>query len=160
MDTLQSLTSTFAHPGSVEWIGVRPARMQPLRMLESVNAVESLGLEGDRYASPGGNRQVTLIQAEHLQTVADLLGLGEVDPGLTRRNIVVRGLNLVALKGKRFRIGEALLEYTGPCDPCSRMESNLGKGGYNAMRGHGGITARVLRGGKIKLGDAVEPEAG
>lgn len=159
MDTLQSLTSTFAHPGRVDWIGVRPARMQPLRVLDRVQAVASLGLEGDRYASPDGKRQVTLIQAEHLQTVADLLGLGTLDPGLVRRNIVVSGLNLLALKDKRFRIGDALLEYTGPCDPCSRMETNLGKGGYNVMRGHGGITARVLSGGAISLGDTVTAEA-
>ena len=158
MDTLQTLTSTFAHAGQVTWIGVRPARMLPLRVVDTVQAIESLGLEGDRYASPDGKRQVTLIQAEHLQTVADLLGLGEVDPGLVRRNIVVSGLNLLALKGKRFRVGDALLEYTGPCDPCSRMETNLGKGGYNVMRGHGGITARVLRGGLIRQGDAVTPE--
>ncbi len=158
MDTLQSLTATFAHPGRVEWIGVRPVRVQPLRVLERVQAVEEVGLEGDRYASPGGKRQITLIQAEHLQTVADLLGMGTLDPGLVRRNIVVSGLNLLALKGKRFRVGDALLEYTGPCDPCSRMESNLGKGGYNVMRGHGGITARVISGGLIRLGDAVSPD--
>ena len=158
MDILQTLTSTFAHAGQVTWIGVRPARMLPLRVVDTVQAIESLGLEGDRHASPDGKRQVTLIQAEHLQTVADLLGLGEVDPGLVRRNIVVSGLNLLALKGKRFRVGDALLEYTGPCDPCSRMETNLGKGGYNVMRGHGGITARVLRSGLIRQGDAVTPE--
>jgi MOSC domain-containing protein YiiM len=158
MDTLQTLTSTFAHAGRVTWMGVRPARMQPLRVVDTVQAIESLGLEGDRYASPDGKRQITLIQAEHLQTVADLLGRGEIDPGLVRRNIVVSGLNLLALKGKRFRVGEALLEYTGPCDPCSRMETNLGKGGYNVMRGHGGITARVLRSGLIRRGDAVTPE--
>ncbi|WP_374339879.1 MOSC domain-containing protein [Methyloversatilis sp.] len=159
MDTIESLTATFAHPGQVDWIGVRPARLLALRALDVATAIESLGLEGDHYASPGGKRQVTLIQAEHLQTVADLLGMVSLDPGQVRRNIVVRGLNLLALKGRRFHVGDALLEYTGPCDPCSRMETNLGKGGYNAMRGHGGITARVIGGGTIRIGDAVMPEA-
>ena len=148
----------FARHGRVTWIGIHPIRQKALRPLDVVQAIEALGLEGDRYASPGGKRQVTLIQAEHLQTVADLLGMGTLDPGLVRRNIVVSGLNLLALKGKRFRVGDALLEYTGPCDPCSRMESNLGKGGYNVMRGHGGITARVISGGLIRLGDAVSPD--
>lgn len=155
MDTIQTLTDTFARQGGVAWIGIRPIRQKPLRPLETVQAVEALGLEGDHYASPGGKRQVTLIQAEHLVTVAGLLGLDTVTPEQLRRNIVVSGINLLALKGKQFRIGEALLEYTGTCDPCSRMESNLGRGGYNAMRGHGGITARVLRSGRIRVGDTV-----
>jgi MOSC domain-containing protein YiiM len=155
MDTIQTLTDTFARQGGVAWIGIRPIRQKPLRPLETVQAVEALGLEGDHYASPGGKRQVTLIQAEHLVTVAGLLGLDTVTPEQLRRNIVISGINLLALKGKQFRIGEALLEYTGTCDPCSRMESNLGRGGYNAMRGHGGITARVLRSGRIRVGDTV-----
>lgn len=155
MDTIQTLTDTFARQGGVAWIGIRPIRQKPLRPLETVQAVEALGLEGDHYASPGGKRQVTLIQAEHLVTVAGLLGLDTVTPEQLRRNIVISGINLLALKGKQFRVGEALFEYTGTCDPCSRMESNLGRGGYNAMRGHGGITARVLRSGRIRVGDTV-----
>ena len=78
-------------------------------------------------------------------------------PATLRRNLVVSGLPLVALKGRRFRIGEAVFEGTGDCDPCSRMEAALGPGGYNAMRGHGGLCARVLQGGRISLGDDVLP---
>jgi MOSC domain-containing protein YiiM len=72
-----------------------------------------------------------------------------------RRNLVVSGVNLLALKGRRFLVGEAMLEGTGPCHPCSRMEEALGPGGLNAMRGHGGLNARVLQGGLIRLGAAV-----
>ena len=105
-------------------------------------------------------RQVTLIQHEHLPVVAALTGRDAVTPDRLRRNLVVSGINLIALKEKKFRVGEVLLEGTGPCAPCSLMEHNLGPGGYNAMRGHGGITAIVLKGGTIHVGDAVQVEAG
>jgi MOSC domain-containing protein YiiM len=105
---------------------------------------------------PGPKRQVTLIQHEHLAVIAALLGHA-VPPELLRRNVVVSGVNLIGLKNRRFRIGTALLEGSGPCDPCSRMEENLGPGGYNAMRGHGGITARVVIAGTIRPGDDVVP---
>jgi MOSC domain-containing protein YiiM len=68
---------------------------------------------------------------------------------------VVSGINLLALKGQRFYVGDVLMEGTKPCAPCSRMEKALGPGGYNAMRGHGGICAVVLAGGDIAVGDAV-----
>jgi MOSC domain-containing protein YiiM len=114
------------------------------------------GLLGDRYQGrAGGARQVTLVQAEHLAAIGAFLGLAPVLPERLRRNLVVSGLNLLALKGRRFRIGAAVLEMTGECHPCSRMEEEFGPGGYNAVRGHGGITARVLEGGAVMLGDAV-----
>ena len=73
-------------------------------------------------------------------------------PDLVRRNLVVEGINLLALKGRLVRIGEAVLEVTGECHPCSRMEQALGVGGYNAMRGQGGLTARVMVGGDAAAG--------
>jgi MOSC domain-containing protein YiiM len=155
---LSRLMARLPRAGRVHWIGLRPAREVAMREVEAVEAITGKGLVGDRYASASGKRGVTLIQAEHLPAVAALSGLEQVAPATLRRNIVVAGLPLLALKGVRFRIGEALLEGTGPCDPCSRMELALGEGGYNAMRGHGGITARVLEGGWIRLGDSVDKE--
>ncbi|RYY04978.1 MAG: MOSC domain-containing protein [Gammaproteobacteria bacterium] len=120
-----------------------------------VEAIAGRGLAGDRYASKNGKRQVTLIQGEHLLAIASMLGRESVAPELLRRNLVVTGINLLALKDKQFRVGSALLEYTGLCHPCSAMEATFGAGGYNAVRGHGGITARILESGIIAVGDAV-----
>jgi MOSC domain-containing protein YiiM len=161
--TLAALLAAPINPGRVVWIGVRPARRAPIVAVESVIAEAGKGLVGDRHkTSTNGPRQVTLIQAEHLAAIASYLRCDSIDPGMLRRNIVVQGINLLAMKDNRFRIGGTLLEYTGECHPCSRMEENLGVGGYNAMRGHGGITARVLAGGNITVGDSiyvVNPEA-
>ena len=116
------------------------------------------GLDGDRYkGKPESKRQISLIQAEHLEAVGSYLGQEPISPFLTRRNLVVRGINLLSLKDKRFSIGEAILEFSGECHPCSRMEQNLGEGGYNAMRQHGGILVRVIQEGLIKVGDRVSP---
>jgi MOSC domain-containing protein YiiM len=143
-------------PGRVVWISVRPERRVPVKSLTEVEAIQNKGLAGDHYRGTAtSNRHVTLIQAEHLAAVASFMNLPELDPGLVRRNIVVQGINLLALKDKQFYLGEALLEMTGLCHPCSQMEEILGEGGYNAMRGHGGITARIIRSGKIRVGDEV-----
>lgn len=177
---MAELLDTLPQQGKVEWIGLRPSRGAPLNIVESVEASCELGLIGDRYSGRSKKRQVTLIQVEHLPAVASMLGrsavdkrmlgehmLGEpvlgrasqskfsLDPELLRRNLAISGVNLLALKGKQFQVGGALLEYTGLCHPCSFMEQTLGAGGYNAMRGHGGITAQVIKGGIIQLGDSV-----
>ena len=153
--SLQELFDTLPQIGCVKWIGVRPERKATMIVVDAVEARAGRGLTGDRYASKNGKRQVTLIQQEHLQVIASLLGRENVDPALLRRNITVSGINLLALKEKQFYVGKALLEYTGLCHPCSAMEATFGAGGYNAVRGHGGITARVLEDGIISLNDEV-----
>jgi MOSC domain-containing protein YiiM len=153
---LAKLIATLPRSGRVEWIGVRPARDLPMLPLDAVQATAEGGLDGDRYKSGRGARGITLIQAEHLPVIAALSGHAEVPPALLRRNLVVAGIPLVALQGRRFRIGEVELEGTEPCDPCSRMEKALGAGGYNAMRGHGGLCARIINSGTLRVGDTVE----
>ena len=158
MNNLTTLFEILPQVGRLCWIGLRTERMGPLNVVTEAEAVAERGLKGDRRfeGRPGVKRQVTLIQAEHLQAVASMLHRNEIPPELPRRNLVVSGINLLALKGKTFFVGEVLLEFSGPCEPCSRMESVLGPGGFNAMRGHGGITAKVIRGGAIRLGDPVQ----
>lgn len=156
---LSELLKSLPQIGRVEWIGVAAVARAPMTSIAEVEAGVGIGLDGDHHAKSGKEtaRQVTLIQAEHLPVIAALCGRGDVPPELLRRNIVVSGINLLALKTAQFQIGDAMLEGTGPCVPCSRMEENLGPGGYNATRGHGGITARVLRAGAIRVGDQVRP---
>ena len=155
--TIKELMDRFPHDGVVTLIQVRPEHGAEPIIIDAVDAEQSTGLVGDRYRKKDGTRQVTLIQAEHLDAVASILKKDSVDPKLTRRNLVIRGINLLSLKGKKFKVGSAVLEYTGECHPCSRMETNLGLGGYNAMRGHGGITARVISSGRIATGDGLAP---
>lgn len=153
---MQELLNTMPQIGKVDWIGVRPKKRQPLEEKTEVDVTREDGLIGDHYHGESKTRQVTLIQSEHISLVTNVMGKDQVHPGELRRNIVVSGINLLAFSERQFQIGEVVLEMTGKCHPCSRMEENLGSGGYNAMRGHGGITTKVIKGGKIKIGDQVK----
>lgn len=146
--------------GRLEWIGLRSGRRAKIVSVAEVEALVGLGLQGDRRVDgktpdPKSVRQVTLLQAEHLPVIASLVGLDSLEPERLRRNLLVSGVNLLALRDRSFWIGEVLLEGSGPCHPCSRMEEALGPGGYTAVRGHGGITARIVRGGILRIGDTV-----
>jgi MOSC domain-containing protein YiiM len=153
---MDELTLNFPRPGRVEWIGIATERRAPIRVIDEATLQAGTGIDGEHHATSGkSKRQVTLIQQEHLAAIAALSGHDTVSPELLRRNLVISGINLVALKDQKFRIGDALLKGTGPCAPCSLMEEHLGEGGYNAMRGHGGITAEVLEGGTIHVGDQI-----
>lgn len=153
--TLAALRATFPQAGRVEWIGIRAARRAPVQSVSAVTANADQGLRGDHYSGRSGTRHVTLIQAEHLPVIARLLDVDQVDPALLRRNLVVSGINLLALKSATLQVGGAVLDITGQCHPCSRMEDVLGVGGYNIMRGHGGMSARIIRSGNIAVGDTV-----
>lgn len=157
MELRNELLRQSEKQGRVDWIGVARESRGPVTAVASVQAEAGCGLVGEHHHRPKNRskRQVTLIQAEHLSVVAALMECEEVSPGLLRRNIVVSGINLAALRGLRFRIGDAELIGTGGCPPCSRMEENLGQGGYAAMLGHGGLTAVVAESGTIRVGDVV-----
>lgn len=144
--------------GKLEWIGLRPARKVPMQVVDEVQALEGLGLAGDRRCEGrrGSARQVTVISVEYLNIIAQLLKRETIDPALLRRNLVVSGINLTALRHQRFQVGEAIFEATALCHPCSRMTEVLGEHGVAAMLGHGGICAKIIQSGQIKAGDAVK----
>jgi MOSC domain-containing protein YiiM len=156
METIASLSARHARAGRLDWIGLRPARLAELRAVTRADLTRE-GLSGDHARA--GKRAVTLVQAEHLPAVAALARLDGVAPETLRRNLVVSGINLAALRGRPVRIGAAILQLTVPCAPCSRMEAALGPGGYNALRNHGGWCAEVIRPARLEIGDAVMPDA-
>lgn len=145
-------------PGTLTWIGLRTERRGEVRSVESARAIASRGLEGDHRMdkTPGSARQITLISEEFIRQIAYFTSRDSIDPALLRRNLVVRGINLNALRHQHFTIGEALFEATALCHPCSRMEEALGEGGVAAMIGHGGLCARILDTGTIRIGDSLD----
>jgi MOSC domain-containing protein YiiM len=173
---LRELTAAFPYAGQLDAILLRPQRGAAARQVDSAQALAGCGLVGDRSAAgkpvanmPGSKRQVTLLQAEHLPVIAALLRRTQIDPLIMRRNLVVSGLNLLAVKAlfkdqpmrlvfQAVQGDDVVLEVTGPCEPCSKMEAALGHGAYNVLRGHGGLTARVLVGGTLMVGTAVRCE--
>ena len=159
MKTIRDLNAPPFIEGRVEAIIVRAAPRDAARRIDATVALAGIGLADDRLGQRGeaelSTRQVTLIQQEHLAVIASLARVEVVDAVGLRRNLVVSGINLLALKNAKLQVGEALLEIVGPCQPCSRMEETIGPGGYAAMRGHGGMTARVLGTGAIRVGDLV-----
>jgi MOSC domain-containing protein YiiM len=162
MKTIRDLNKPPHVVGRLEAIIVRGKPRDPARRIEATRALAKIGLADDRLGTRGeaelSTRQVTLIQAEHLAVIAGLAQVGAIDPVGLRRNLVVSGINLLALRNAKLRVGEAVLEIVGPCQPCSRMEEVIGAGGYAAMRGHGGMTARILISGDIREGDPVSAE--
>ena len=162
MKTIRDLNRPPQIEGRVESIIVRGSPRDRARTVAGTVALADIGLADDRLGQRGGaelsTRQVTLIQAEHLPVIAGLARVDPIDPIGLRRNLVISGINLLALKNAKLKVGAALLEIVGPCQPCSRMEDTIGPGGYAAMRGHGGMTARVLVGGQINVGDVVRAE--
>ena len=162
MKTIRDLNRPPQIEGRVESIVVRGSPRECAKTVAGTVALAGIGLADDRLGHRGeselSTRQVTLIQAEHLPVIAGLARVESIDPIGLRRNLVISGINLLALKNAKLNVGAARLEVVGPCQPCSRMEETIGPGGYAAMRGHGGMTARVLVGGAINVGDVVRAE--
>lgn len=143
----------------------------PMRIVRDVRAHAGQGLAGDRYRdgtghysdrpAPDGARQLTLIQAEVIEAVAIEIG-AELDTAETRRNVTTRGVDLNALVGRRFTVGEVVCEGVRLCEPCVYLEGLLGKRVNRPLVHRGGLRARIVHGGVIRTGDAVvaAPDAG
>jgi MOSC domain-containing protein YiiM len=136
---------------TVAGLQICPGPRQPMKPLDAVRAVENMGLEGDRHAKPDSHRQVLLIEAETLEKLG--LRVGEV-----KENITTRGIALMSLPaGARLHVGEAVLEVTGECRPCERMEE-LRPGLRGVLAGQRGMLARVAQGGTLRVGDPITVE--
>lgn len=155
MLSIKELQEILPQVGKIDSITYRSEKKGIVKNVEQAEITVEAGLEGDYQSRKGSDRMVTLIQKEHLEVISKLLGK-KVELESTRRNILVSGINLLALHNRQFKLGnDVILEGTGYCVPCSQMELNLGPGGFNAMRGHGGITAKVIKGGSISVKDNV-----
>lgn len=148
-------------PATVQHIFVAARGAETMRSVAEVEALEGRGLRGDRYCERSGywtgidECQVTLIEAEELERIADETGL-RIQNGEHRRNLVTRGVRLASLAGKRFRVGEVVLEFDRPRPPCAYIQSLTEPGMTRALSRHGGICARVVSSGTIRADDAID----
>jgi MOSC domain-containing protein YiiM len=148
--------------GSVVELWLAGAAAEPMRRVPSVEAVAGLGLAGDRYALGGGTwaqypdleKQVTLIDRDDVAAVAAETS-SDLRPGDTRRNVVTVGIDLPALVGRWFTVGDALLFGMKRCPPCTHLERLTGVRLVKAMVHRGGINAAVFAGGPITEGSEV-----
>lgn len=126
-----------------------PKKRLPMEELEEVSVVRNAGLEGCAHARPGGSRQVLLVDRETLEA----MGLA---PGVIRENITTDGINVNGLAiGQQLRVGESVLKVSAICHPCDQLEK-LRPGLRREMRGRRGMLCRVLQGGMVRRGDAIE----
>src|SRR3712207_1894004 len=150
--------------GIVDGIYVAREGSAAMERVEEARTIVGCGIEGDRYCegtgfwTPYGDVcEVTLIEGEDLDYIENELGIS-VGNGEHRRNIITRGIDLNDLRRKRFRIGEAILEYDRPRPPCRHVQDLTEPGMTRALKGRGGVCAKVVEGGRIRAQDAIEVE--
>jgi MOSC domain-containing protein YiiM len=152
--------------GTVVTIHITGEAARPMEAVAEARAVPGQGLEGDRYFRkigtysdhPGSGREVTLIEAEAIEALAREAGI-ELPPGASRRNIMTRGVPLNHLVGRRFRVGEVVLEGTRLCEPCTHLEGLTRQGVLPGLIHRGGLRTVIVTGGTIRVGDIVRPTA-
>ncbi len=149
--------------GRLEHIHVSPAGSQPMRPLGEARLVAGQGIEGDRYMLGTGTysprpdiREATLIEIETLEALRrdhdiDLL------PHEHRRNLTTRGVPLNHLVGKRFRLGECMLEGGRLNVPCQYLEDLVQKKVFKHLMHRSGLNCRIVAGGIVRVGDTLRP---
>jgi MOSC domain-containing protein YiiM len=150
--------------GTLEAIHVIAVRGGEPVALDAVRAVAGQGLEGDRYFGdprgprvvPADQREVTLIEAEAIAALARDHGLATT-AAASRRNLVTRGVPLNHLIGLRFAIGDAVLVGQSLCDPCTRLARHTSRPVMKALVNRGGLRARIVVGGVLRVGDVIRP---
>lgn len=162
--------------GSVVSIHTAKAASAPMESIPAVRAVPGRGLEGDRYflgtgfysPKPGpGGREVTLIETEAVEALLGGVENAEghrpgikLSPAETRRNIATVGVPLNHLVDREFRVGPVLMIGTRLCEPCKHLEDLTQRGAMAGLIHRGGLRARILSEGVIRVGDVVRPTAG
>jgi MOSC domain-containing protein YiiM len=150
--------------GTVVSIHIASSGGAPTTPVEQIVAIQERGLQGDRYAvklgtysrDPGSGRHVTLIEIEALEALQRDYGIA-LEPGLTRRNLVTRGVYLNHLVGREFSVGDVVLRGTRLCEPCAHMEKLTVKGALRGLIHRGGLRAEIIKGGTIRVGDTIAP---
>ncbi len=149
-------------PGRLVGIYIAAAGGKPMDSRDEVRAIAGAGLEGDRYATKtgefsdreGGGREVTLIAREAIVAA-------NAEPGVTigehetRRNLVTEGVDLDALIGQQFAVGDVVLVGVRDCPPCAYLEQLTGQAVRRALRGAGGLRADIVRDGTLRIGDHI-----
>jgi MOSC domain-containing protein YiiM len=163
--TMESQPHRSRFDGEVVGIYIAAREGEPTRRLEHVQALSGRGLEGDRYfgtrdaaADPSKRSEVTLIESEALQAVKRDYDL-PLEAGESRRNIITRDVALNHLVGCTFQVGEATLEGVRLCEPCQYVEGLTRPGVRKALIHRGGLRARIVGSGAIRVGDSIRPRA-
>lgn len=147
------------HGGVVEQVAIAREHEQLPVQVERVRVVAGQGVDGDRHFDPTGvapGEDLTLIAAEALENLQAETGIS-LSHEASRRNVLTRGVDLNALVGYRFSVGEVLCEGTELCEPCEHLQSVTQPGVLSGLVHRGGLRASVLQSGTISVGDPVLP---
>ena len=169
--TMDSIT-TESHRVATSWQGVvrslhkTPRAFLPMRSFPELQLIAGRGIEGDRYLigqeagfyshKPEEGRQITLFELETLEALRRDHGV-ELLPEEHRRNVTVEGVPLNHLVGRRFRLGETIVEATRLSTPCRHIEEILGKAVFDPLINRSGLNCKIIAGGALRVGDVVRP---